>query len=92
MIDIIYLGVPYHADIRPNSSDGEVRSPNSTKAYLPKTYSRSQWPWNDMAILEFPEGTDFGIEPVKLAKDYYEKEGDEAYIIGFGRWWINGSH
>uniref|UniRef100_A0A914NZP7 Peptidase S1 domain-containing protein n=1 Tax=Panagrolaimus davidi TaxID=227884 RepID=A0A914NZP7_9BILA len=88
----LYLEVPYHADIRPNSSDGEMRSPNSTKAYLPKTYSRSQWPWNDMAILEFPEGTDFGIEPVKLAKDYYEKEGDEAYIIGFGRWWLNESN
>uniref|UniRef100_A0AC35FL52 Peptidase S1 domain-containing protein n=1 Tax=Panagrolaimus sp. PS1159 TaxID=55785 RepID=A0AC35FL52_9BILA len=87
----VYLGVPYHADIRPNSSDGEMRSPNSTKAYLPKTYSWSQWPWNDMAILEFPEGTDFGIKPVKLAKDYYEKEGDEAYIIGFGVWWSNGN-
>uniref|UniRef100_A0AC34G3U3 Peptidase S1 domain-containing protein n=1 Tax=Panagrolaimus sp. ES5 TaxID=591445 RepID=A0AC34G3U3_9BILA len=46
----------------------------------------------DIAILEFPEDTDFGIEPVKLAKDYIEKEGDEAYITGFGAWWMEGNN
>uniref|UniRef100_A0A914Y488 Peptidase S1 domain-containing protein n=1 Tax=Panagrolaimus superbus TaxID=310955 RepID=A0A914Y488_9BILA len=61
----------------------------TTTAYLPKSFTRPQLPWNDIAILEFPEGTDFEIEPVKLAKDYTEKEGDEAYIAGFGVWFTN---
>uniref|UniRef100_A0A914QP99 Peptidase S1 domain-containing protein n=1 Tax=Panagrolaimus davidi TaxID=227884 RepID=A0A914QP99_9BILA len=84
----VYLDIPYFADVHPTPGVRSDRSTlqNSTKVYLPKTYSWPTWPLYDIAVIEFPDGTDFDIEPVKLAKDYYEKEGDEAYIMGYGPW------
>uniref|UniRef100_A0AC34FRX5 Peptidase S1 domain-containing protein n=1 Tax=Panagrolaimus sp. ES5 TaxID=591445 RepID=A0AC34FRX5_9BILA len=82
----VYSEMPYYAILRPISESVQNKSllPTSTTAYLPKDYLKKYMLSFDIAILEFPEGTDFGIEPVKLAKDYIEKEGDKAYITGFG--------
>uniref|UniRef100_A0AC34G8T4 Peptidase S1 domain-containing protein n=1 Tax=Panagrolaimus sp. ES5 TaxID=591445 RepID=A0AC34G8T4_9BILA len=86
---VVYSKVPYHAQVRPlrNGVDDSTL-PVTEIAYLPVPLF---WdPHDDIAILEFPEGTNFSVEPVKLAKDFFEKEGDEAYIAGFGSWWENG--
>ena len=42
--------------------------------------------YNDIAILEFPEYVDFGIEPVKLAKNYVDNYNDTAIAAGYGRY------
>uniref|UniRef100_A0A914ZCY7 Peptidase S1 domain-containing protein n=1 Tax=Panagrolaimus superbus TaxID=310955 RepID=A0A914ZCY7_9BILA len=88
----IYWDAPYYAEVR-STREGVNRSivPVSKKVYVPKNYVIPNNTYDDIAVLEFPEGTDFGVEPVKLARDYFEKEGDESYIVGFGVWWENGS-
>uniref|UniRef100_A0AC34FY95 Peptidase S1 domain-containing protein n=1 Tax=Panagrolaimus sp. ES5 TaxID=591445 RepID=A0AC34FY95_9BILA len=86
-----YFDVAYYAEVRPlQDSVDPLLLPVSKKVYLSKFYTIPDETWDDIAILEFPEGTNFSVEPVKLAKDYFEKEGDEAYIAGFGLWWENG--
>ena len=52
------------------------------------TYS---WKWNDIAILEFPEGTDFGVKPVTLAKDYaqFYLQNEKLVVAGFGKYKVN---
>ena len=45
---------------------------------------------NDIAIIEFPEGADFGIVPVQLASDYIEYENDPGVIAGYGVMFWNG--
>uniref|UniRef100_A0A914Y6D3 Peptidase S1 domain-containing protein n=1 Tax=Panagrolaimus superbus TaxID=310955 RepID=A0A914Y6D3_9BILA len=85
----VYQNNINYAEVRPLNIFDKSKMPKSINAYITKNFS--QWYSNDIAILEFPEGTDFGIEPVKLAKDYFEKEGDEAYITGFGAWWEEGN-
>lgn len=42
--------------------------------------------WSDIAVVEFPEGTNFGVDPITLAKDYVEEDGDDAVIVGYGRY------
>uniref|UniRef100_A0AC34GDM9 Peptidase S1 domain-containing protein n=1 Tax=Panagrolaimus sp. ES5 TaxID=591445 RepID=A0AC34GDM9_9BILA len=88
----VYSEMPYYAILRPISESVQNKSllPKSTTVYLPKEYSKKHVSMDDIAIIEFPEDTFYGIEPVKLAKDYIEKEGDEAFIIGFGAWWMEG--
>ena len=44
---------------------------------------------NDIAIIEFPEGVDFGIDPVLLASDYVEYENDPGVAVGYGRMYWN---
>uniref|UniRef100_A0A914PVP9 Peptidase S1 domain-containing protein n=1 Tax=Panagrolaimus davidi TaxID=227884 RepID=A0A914PVP9_9BILA len=45
----------------------------------------------DIAIIEFPEGTDLKIPPITLASNYVEKEGDMAIAAGYGiyKWHVN---
>ena len=39
---------------------------------------------SDIAIIEFSEDTDFGIDPVIVAKNYEESEGDYGIAAGYG--------
>uniref|UniRef100_A0A914PQD8 Peptidase S1 domain-containing protein n=1 Tax=Panagrolaimus davidi TaxID=227884 RepID=A0A914PQD8_9BILA len=39
---------------------------------------------DDIAVIEFPEGTNLNITPVTLVSDYVEKEGDKAITAGYG--------
>uniref|UniRef100_A0AC35FB06 Peptidase S1 domain-containing protein n=1 Tax=Panagrolaimus sp. PS1159 TaxID=55785 RepID=A0AC35FB06_9BILA len=39
---------------------------------------------NDIAIIEFPIGTNLNITPITLASDFAEKEGDMAIAAGYG--------
>uniref|UniRef100_A0AC34FDD1 Peptidase S1 domain-containing protein n=1 Tax=Panagrolaimus sp. ES5 TaxID=591445 RepID=A0AC34FDD1_9BILA len=52
------------------------------KYYFHQSYSSVYAFAHDIAIVEFPEGTDFQIPPVKLAS--VEKEGDMAIAAGYG--------
>ena len=45
---------------------------------------------SDLAIIEFPEGVDFGIDPVQLAEDYIEYDNDPGIIAGYGVMYWNG--
>ena len=56
----------------------------ATKFYINPTYGPSWTPEPDIAIIEFPEGTHFGVDPIPLAKDYEEKEGDWGIAAGYG--------
>uniref|UniRef100_A0A914QX62 Peptidase S1 domain-containing protein n=1 Tax=Panagrolaimus davidi TaxID=227884 RepID=A0A914QX62_9BILA len=89
-----FLDIIYHAGIHPKSEVEYDKSklPNTTTVYVPITRKPPFEANTDIAVVEFPEDTDFGVEPVKLAKDYLEKEGDEAYIIGYGGWWEIGKY
>ena len=44
----------------------------------------------DIAIIVFPEGVDFGIDPVLLASDYIEYDNDPGFIAGYGVMFWNG--
>ena len=44
---------------------------------------------NDIAIIEFPEGVDFGIDPVRLARDYIEYDNDPGIATGYGNMYWN---
>uniref|UniRef100_A0AC35G033 Uncharacterized protein n=1 Tax=Panagrolaimus sp. PS1159 TaxID=55785 RepID=A0AC35G033_9BILA len=58
--------------------------PINVTAYFPLNYV---WPWqHNIAVIEFPDGTDFGIKPVSLAKDYISIYLDNSTFIlaGFG--------
>uniref|UniRef100_A0AC34FDT5 Peptidase S1 domain-containing protein n=1 Tax=Panagrolaimus sp. ES5 TaxID=591445 RepID=A0AC34FDT5_9BILA len=46
-----------------------------TKYYFHPSYTRADEMAHDITIVEFPEGTDLKIPPVKLAANYVEKEG-----------------
>uniref|UniRef100_A0A914Q183 Peptidase S1 domain-containing protein n=1 Tax=Panagrolaimus davidi TaxID=227884 RepID=A0A914Q183_9BILA len=74
----------------PNDGDDDNigKHGHKIKFYFPLNVSAH---FHDIVVLEYPEGTNFTeiSKPVKLAKDYIEKEGDEAYIAGFGLWWEN---
>uniref|UniRef100_A0A914Z8E4 Peptidase S1 domain-containing protein n=1 Tax=Panagrolaimus superbus TaxID=310955 RepID=A0A914Z8E4_9BILA len=55
----------------------------------PRIYSHPSWYTvktlaNDIAIIEFPEGTDLKIKPVTLVSDYVEEDGDSAIAAGYG--------
>uniref|UniRef100_A0AC34FDN2 Peptidase S1 domain-containing protein n=1 Tax=Panagrolaimus sp. ES5 TaxID=591445 RepID=A0AC34FDN2_9BILA len=55
-----------------------------TKYYFHPSYTPGRNFYYDIAIVEFPEGTDLKIPPVKLASNYVEKEGDMAIAAGYG--------
>uniref|UniRef100_A0AC35FKU4 Peptidase S1 domain-containing protein n=1 Tax=Panagrolaimus sp. PS1159 TaxID=55785 RepID=A0AC35FKU4_9BILA len=67
-----------------NPNDDHLPWGGKFMLYFPLNSSSTHF--HDIVVLEYPEGTNFTeiAEPVKLAKDYIEKEGDEAYIAGFG--------
>ena len=56
-----------------------------SKVYIHRGFS-GRLSYNDIAILEFPEYVDFGIEPIKLAKDYVDNYNDTAIAAGYGRY------
>ena len=51
--------------------------------YVHRDYGRPEC-INDLAIIEFPEGYNFNVTPITLAKDYQEKKGDYAIGAGYG--------
>uniref|UniRef100_A0A914PWM1 Peptidase S1 domain-containing protein n=1 Tax=Panagrolaimus davidi TaxID=227884 RepID=A0A914PWM1_9BILA len=57
-----------------------------TKLYFPLDDELISFGLRDIAVLEYPKRINLSqiAVPVKLAKDYIEKEGDEAYIAGYG--------
>uniref|UniRef100_A0AC35GMQ2 Peptidase S1 domain-containing protein n=1 Tax=Panagrolaimus sp. PS1159 TaxID=55785 RepID=A0AC35GMQ2_9BILA len=52
------------------------------KVYVHPSYHTSIY--YDIAIIEFPIGTNINITPITLASDYAEKEGDMAIAAGYG--------
>uniref|UniRef100_A0AC34G8N4 Peptidase S1 domain-containing protein n=1 Tax=Panagrolaimus sp. ES5 TaxID=591445 RepID=A0AC34G8N4_9BILA len=66
----VYGKTPYHVEVRAVGLIDQSKMPMTTTVYLPKTYTWPPRKWNDIAILEFPEGTDFGVEPVKSQKQF----------------------
>uniref|UniRef100_A0AC35FUI1 Peptidase S1 domain-containing protein n=1 Tax=Panagrolaimus sp. PS1159 TaxID=55785 RepID=A0AC35FUI1_9BILA len=55
-----------------------------TRYYFHPAYDYFNWMFADIAIIEFPEGTNLNITPITLASDYVEKEGDMAIAAGYG--------
>uniref|UniRef100_A0A914PJ99 Peptidase S1 domain-containing protein n=1 Tax=Panagrolaimus davidi TaxID=227884 RepID=A0A914PJ99_9BILA len=54
------------------------------RIYVHPSYSFARLCLDDVAIIEFPEGTNLNITPITLASDYVEKEGDMAIAAGYG--------
>uniref|UniRef100_A0A914Q6H8 Peptidase S1 domain-containing protein n=1 Tax=Panagrolaimus davidi TaxID=227884 RepID=A0A914Q6H8_9BILA len=54
------------------------------KIYVHPSYVNVKKCINDIAIIEFPVGTNLNITPIALASDYVEKEGDMAIAAGYG--------
>uniref|UniRef100_A0AC35G1M9 Peptidase S1 domain-containing protein n=1 Tax=Panagrolaimus sp. PS1159 TaxID=55785 RepID=A0AC35G1M9_9BILA len=81
----------YNYKANDGDEDNIGKHGHKIKFYFPLNVSTH---FHDIMVLEYPEGTNFTeiSKPVKLAKDYIEKEGDEAYIAGFGLWWENGRY
>lgn len=40
---------------------------------------------NDIAIIEFPKNTNFGVGEISLAKNYQADKGDRGIAAGYGR-------
>uniref|UniRef100_A0AC34G5R0 Peptidase S1 domain-containing protein n=1 Tax=Panagrolaimus sp. ES5 TaxID=591445 RepID=A0AC34G5R0_9BILA len=77
---------------RSNVTDYRFRSMAlGTKIYNHPSYYSIYTFEHDIAIIEFPEGTDFQIPPVKLASNYVAKEGDMAIAAGYGVYKWQGS-
>uniref|UniRef100_A0A7E4VWA8 Peptidase S1 domain-containing protein n=1 Tax=Panagrellus redivivus TaxID=6233 RepID=A0A7E4VWA8_PANRE len=57
----------------------------TTRYYFHPSY-RFQKFANDIAIVEMPEGFDFGVEPIRLAADFKEDEGEMAFTVGYGKY------
>ena len=80
-------------DLRPhdNTSDGydfgDFALADQSQFHIHEKWNREEavYAGNDLAIIEFPEGADFGIQPVQLASDYIEYENDPGISIGYGR-------
>uniref|UniRef100_A0A914QQH2 Peptidase S1 domain-containing protein n=1 Tax=Panagrolaimus davidi TaxID=227884 RepID=A0A914QQH2_9BILA len=64
----------------------EVFKDNSfqTRYYFHPAYSYYNWMFADIAIIEFPEGTNLNITPITLASNYVEKKGDMGIAAGYG--------
>uniref|UniRef100_A0A914Q5U4 Peptidase S1 domain-containing protein n=1 Tax=Panagrolaimus davidi TaxID=227884 RepID=A0A914Q5U4_9BILA len=56
----------------------------ASRIYVHPSYNDVNKYVNDIAIVEFPEGTNLNITPITLASDYVEKEGDMAIAAGYG--------
>uniref|UniRef100_A0A914PHK9 Peptidase S1 domain-containing protein n=1 Tax=Panagrolaimus davidi TaxID=227884 RepID=A0A914PHK9_9BILA len=54
-----------------------------TRTYFLPSYEPYR-SFGDIAIIEFPEGTNLNITPITLASDYVEKEGDMGIAAGYG--------
>uniref|UniRef100_A0A914P6Q4 Peptidase S1 domain-containing protein n=1 Tax=Panagrolaimus davidi TaxID=227884 RepID=A0A914P6Q4_9BILA len=54
------------------------------RIYVHPSYNEIIQYVNDIAIIEFPVGTNLNITPITLASDYAEKEGDMAIAAGYG--------
>uniref|UniRef100_A0A914PSG2 Peptidase S1 domain-containing protein n=1 Tax=Panagrolaimus davidi TaxID=227884 RepID=A0A914PSG2_9BILA len=54
------------------------------RIYVHPSYNNIKKCVNDIAIIEFPVGTNLNITPISLASDYVEKEGDMAIAAGYG--------
>uniref|UniRef100_A0A914Z5U9 Peptidase S1 domain-containing protein n=1 Tax=Panagrolaimus superbus TaxID=310955 RepID=A0A914Z5U9_9BILA len=62
-----------------------------TRYYFHPSYFSVHAYKHDIAIIEFPEDTDFQIPPIKLASNYVEKDGDMAIAAGYGFYKWQGS-
>ena len=88
---------PLFVDIRPIENIKDMRQSKTplrqfgipSKVYIHRGYN-GYMKYNDIAILEFPEYVDFGIEPIKLAKNYVVDYKDTAIAAGYGRYIYNG--
>uniref|UniRef100_A0A914QXU4 Peptidase S1 domain-containing protein n=1 Tax=Panagrolaimus davidi TaxID=227884 RepID=A0A914QXU4_9BILA len=54
------------------------------KFYVHPAYGTVQMYMNDIAVIEFPVGTDLGITPIPLISNFIEKDGDMAIAAGYG--------
>uniref|UniRef100_A0AC34QGX3 Peptidase S1 domain-containing protein n=1 Tax=Panagrolaimus sp. JU765 TaxID=591449 RepID=A0AC34QGX3_9BILA len=54
----------------------------SARYYFHPSYQRQKFN-NDIAIIEFPEDFDFGVEPILLASDFKENAGEMAFSVGY---------
>uniref|UniRef100_A0A914Z6G6 Peptidase S1 domain-containing protein n=1 Tax=Panagrolaimus superbus TaxID=310955 RepID=A0A914Z6G6_9BILA len=77
----------FFPDFRSKSGiHSNIVEPVNVTAYIPLNYD---WPWrHNLAVVEFPEGTDFGVEPITLAKDYIQIYLDYAIIAEYGKYEI----
>uniref|UniRef100_A0AC34FMS7 Peptidase S1 domain-containing protein n=1 Tax=Panagrolaimus sp. ES5 TaxID=591445 RepID=A0AC34FMS7_9BILA len=58
--------------------------PVNVTGYFPFNY---RWTGeHNLAVIEFTEGTDFGIEPVTLAKDYLQVYLEPLIVAGYGKY------
>uniref|UniRef100_A0AC35FU69 Peptidase S1 domain-containing protein n=1 Tax=Panagrolaimus sp. PS1159 TaxID=55785 RepID=A0AC35FU69_9BILA len=81
-------------DYRPKNNivkdpNNRVQIPLKDYSYQPKfyvhpAYATAQMKVNDIAIIEFPVGTDLGIAPIPLISNFIEKDGDMAIAAGYG--------
>uniref|UniRef100_A0AC35FL61 Peptidase S1 domain-containing protein n=1 Tax=Panagrolaimus sp. PS1159 TaxID=55785 RepID=A0AC35FL61_9BILA len=62
----------------------------SNRAYVHSSYNFDKFT-NDIAIIEYPENFDFGVEPIRLASDFVENEGEMAFAVGYGKYQPNDS-
>uniref|UniRef100_A0A914QC49 Peptidase S1 domain-containing protein n=1 Tax=Panagrolaimus davidi TaxID=227884 RepID=A0A914QC49_9BILA len=66
-------------DFRSKNDLLDLKNPINVTAYFPSKY---KWPWkSNIAVIEFPEGTDFGIKPITLAKDYVQVYLEKEVIV-----------
>uniref|UniRef100_A0AC34GEE4 Peptidase S1 domain-containing protein n=1 Tax=Panagrolaimus sp. ES5 TaxID=591445 RepID=A0AC34GEE4_9BILA len=74
----------FYPDFRSKNVQSNIVQPVNAIAYFPSNYKR---PWkHNFAVIEFPEGTDFGVEPVTLANDYIKVFFEDLIVAGFGKY------
>lgn len=80
----------YFADFRSTHAKSISTEPISLNVYVPLKYSFRDKSKYNLAVIEFPEGTDFGIKPIALAKDFIQIDGEKAIVAEYGHYEING--
>uniref|UniRef100_A0AC34GWL4 Peptidase S1 domain-containing protein n=1 Tax=Panagrolaimus sp. ES5 TaxID=591445 RepID=A0AC34GWL4_9BILA len=92
-IKFIRRGDYFLADLRliNDIDDNNFHSYNvSNRTYIHHNYNFDKFT-NDIAVVEYPKGFDFGIQPIRLAADFVENEGEMAFAVGYGKYQPNDS-
>uniref|UniRef100_A0AC35FZ33 Peptidase S1 domain-containing protein n=1 Tax=Panagrolaimus sp. PS1159 TaxID=55785 RepID=A0AC35FZ33_9BILA len=72
-------------DYRP-TNEMQKNSNFEPKFYVHPSYNNVKLLTFDVAIIEFPVGTDIGIPPVSLISNFNATEGDYGIAAGYGNW------
>uniref|UniRef100_A0A914ZB95 Uncharacterized protein n=1 Tax=Panagrolaimus superbus TaxID=310955 RepID=A0A914ZB95_9BILA len=81
---ILSFSGKFFPDFRSKSINSNIVEPVNAIVYIPLNLN---WPGeHNLVVIEFPEGTDFGVEPITLAKDHVQTYLENLIVVGYGKY------